>query len=210
MYSIEKIFNDSVISKKVQTKLPYLFQIAELENSRAGKVGMQVGSVREDIIIGMLVYVFGEDYVNTNFPITEKEIDVELLSYPISIKTVTSSRIAGVKLIWTVDRKKVLEFREKYKPTCDMIYIHINWFGVDGGLFFVPLFVQNKVLKLFGKQKYIKLPPQGTNPRGVEISNEAMTEIINQPETLRLPIKWIKQKIEFKPYERWVDLWRED
>jgi len=39
-----ELFSDNVIVRKVQTKLPKLFQLAELESSRAGKVGMEVGS----------------------------------------------------------------------------------------------------------------------------------------------------------------------
>lgn len=44
---IKKIFDDKELVKRIQDKLPKLFQIAELESSRAGKVGMEVGSVRE-------------------------------------------------------------------------------------------------------------------------------------------------------------------
>ena len=41
---INKIFNDDAIIKRIQTKLPQLFQMANIESSRAGKVGMEVGS----------------------------------------------------------------------------------------------------------------------------------------------------------------------
>jgi len=39
---IDELFSDNLI----QEKLPKLFQLAELESSRAGKIGMEVGSVR--------------------------------------------------------------------------------------------------------------------------------------------------------------------
>ncbi len=42
-----EIFEDEKLVKKIKNKLPYLFQLAELESSRAGKVGMEVGSFRE-------------------------------------------------------------------------------------------------------------------------------------------------------------------
>ena len=45
-----EIFRDKELKTKIQRKLPYLFSIAELESSRAGKIGMQVGSLRENII----------------------------------------------------------------------------------------------------------------------------------------------------------------
>ena len=51
MNQIRKLFSDKIIVAKIQNKLPKLFHLAELENSRAGKVGMEVGSVREKIIV---------------------------------------------------------------------------------------------------------------------------------------------------------------
>jgi hypothetical protein len=41
-----EIFNDEKLVAKIKNKLPYLFQLAELESSRAGKVGMEVGLLR--------------------------------------------------------------------------------------------------------------------------------------------------------------------
>ncbi len=55
--------------------MPYLFHLAELENSRAGKVGMEIGSLRERIVVSLLIYKFGEENVETEIPITEPEID---------------------------------------------------------------------------------------------------------------------------------------
>ncbi len=39
-----EIFEDKKLVDKIGKRLPYLFQLAELESSRAGKVGMEVGS----------------------------------------------------------------------------------------------------------------------------------------------------------------------
>jgi len=39
---IKEIFNNPKTIKKVQNKLPYLFQLAELDSQRAGKIGMEV------------------------------------------------------------------------------------------------------------------------------------------------------------------------
>ena len=44
---IKQLFSDITLVNKITTKLPYLFQLAELESSRAGKVGMEVGSEGE-------------------------------------------------------------------------------------------------------------------------------------------------------------------
>jgi len=52
-----EIFKDKKLVNKIKTRLPYLFQLAELESSRAGKIGMEVGSLRERIIIALLIYI---------------------------------------------------------------------------------------------------------------------------------------------------------
>lgn len=39
--------NEAKTVYKIQNKLPMLFYLAELESSRAGKIGMEVGIVRE-------------------------------------------------------------------------------------------------------------------------------------------------------------------
>lgn len=111
--SIE-IFNDEILRERIRNKLPHLFSIAELESSRAGKIGMEVGSTREKILIALLIYKFGERNVETQIPITETEVDVKLFGHPLSIKTITGN--GGVKVIWTVDAPKALEFFNSYTP----------------------------------------------------------------------------------------------
>ncbi|MFX1536017.1 MAG: ThaI family type II restriction endonuclease, partial [Promethearchaeota archaeon] len=75
--------------------------MAEIECSRDGKIGMEVGSTREKILIALLIKYFGESRVITTIPITEPETDVIVDSTPISIKTITGK--GGVKVSWTVD-----------------------------------------------------------------------------------------------------------
>src|SRR3990172_8956135 len=103
-----KFFEDEVLRERIKDKLPHLFSIAELESSRAGKIGMEVGSTREKILTALLIYKFGERNVEVQIPITEPEVDVRLFGKPISIKTMTGN--SGVKVIWTVDAPKALEF----------------------------------------------------------------------------------------------------
>ncbi|ROL58865.1 type II restriction endonuclease subunit R [Bacteroidetes/Chlorobi group bacterium MS-B_bin-24] len=206
---LRSIFDDANLVKKIQKKLPYLFQLAEMENSRAGKTGMEVGSTREKIIIALLIYKFGFENVEVNIPIMEPEIDVRLFGEPISIKTISGVSPNGVKLIWTVDSLKAKEFQEKYYPKSDILLIHINWGGI-GGFYWVPLATQKRVFDKIGKSEYIKLPKPGTNPRGVEISKTALLNLIEDYETKKIEIKWIKEEIEFNPFKRWIDFWREE
>jgi len=83
-----EIFEDEKLTAKIKKRLPYLFQLAELESSRAGKIGMEVGSLRERIIVTLLIYKFGEANVETEIPIIEPEVDVKLFEQPVSIKTI--------------------------------------------------------------------------------------------------------------------------
>jgi len=204
---ISELFSDKVLVQKVQTKLSKLFQLAELESSRAGKVGMEVGSVREKILIALLIYKFGENNVETEIPITEPEIDVKVFGNPISIKTITSKNFCNVKLIWTVDAEQALLFSRKYQPTCDMILAQINW-GNDGGLYYFPKIIQIEVLNDMGRENYIKLPKAGTNPRGVEMTASALRNLATHEKTLKIPVKWSKETIESKVYRRWIEMWR--
>src|ERR1043166_511347 len=126
---IKKLFEDQKLVSKIQKRLPELFQIAELESSRAGKIGMEVGTIRERIITALLIHKFGEQDVKADIPITEAEVDMLLFGKPISIKTITGKSLGGIKLIWTVDAQKAIQFSQNYKPTCDLIVVQINWNG---------------------------------------------------------------------------------
>ena len=204
-----EIFEDEKLVEKVKRLLPYLFQLAELESSRAGTIGMQVGSAREGVIIGLLIYKFGETSVQTEIPITEPEVDVKLFGEPVSIKTITSKGFSGVKIVWTVDTQKAKEFRESYYPYCDILLVRINWEGL-GGFYYVPLEAQRRLFDKIGKQNYIKLPKPGTNPRGVEFTKEALASLVEDSESQLIEISWERRKIDFNLYKRWVDLWREE
>jgi hypothetical protein len=170
---------------------------------------MEVGSLRERIIIALLIYKFGEANVETEIPITEPEVDVKLFGIPVSIKTVTGKGFSGVKLIWTVDAQKAKEFRETYYPHCEILLIQINW-GDVGGFYYIPLEVQKRLFDKVGRERYIKLPKPGTNPRGVEIMKDALASLVKDASSNVIEINWQKTKIVYNPYKRWVDYWRED
>jgi len=211
-----EIFHDEVLRERIKNKLPHLFSIAELESSRAGKIGMEVGSTREKILIALLIYKFGERNVETQIPITEPEVDVKLFGDPLSIKTITGN--GGVKVIWTVDAPKALEFFESYNPSYEILLAQIKWDlkeadikkGIHpGGLFLISGGVQKRVLDRIGKKEYLKLPKVGTNPRGVEISKDGLMMLLQERDTKCIEIDWRHSEMEYNPYKRWVDYWKE-
>ncbi len=207
--NIISLFSDVEIVKKVQAKLPKLFQIAELESQRAGRAGMEVGSIRERIIVSLLIYRFGEENVETELFITEPEVDVKLFGNPISIKTKSGSGYSGVKLSWTVDAQNAIEFQKTYSPSCDMIYVQINW-ETTGGLFYFPLNAQIEIFNDLGRKNYIKLPSLGKNPRGVELSSRGMKKLLEHSGTHKIKIEWKKEEIKFNAFKRWIDLWAQE
>lgn len=204
-----EIFEDENLVEKIRKRLPYLIHLAELESSRAGRVGMEAGSLRERVIVALLIYKFGEDNVETEIPITEPEVDVRLFGQPVSIKTKRGKGFSGVKLAWTVDAQKAREFRETYYPRCDMLFIQVAWDSA-GGFYYIPLEVQRKLFDEIGREKYIKLPKPGTNPRGVEITREALSRLAKDQMTRVIQIHWQRVEVDYNPYKRWVDYWRED
>lgn len=206
---ITELFTDDKLVARIQERLPLLFYIAELESSRAGRVGMEVGSARERIIIALLIYKFGEDNVNTDIPITQPEVDVKVFDDPISIKTIAGKNLGGVKLIWTVDSEQASLFSQNYSPRYDILLVQVNW-GNVGGFYLFPKSVQREVFRQIGRGAYIKLPKVGTNPRGVEISAEALKLLADHPRSLKIPINWFRKQIDYDPYERWLELWRKD
>jgi len=126
-----------------------------MERQRAGKTGMETGTLRERISVSLVIYKFGESNVETEIPVTQSETDVLLFKKPISIKTRNGSCLSGIKIIRTVDRSKVLEFKDKYTPSCDIIFAQIIW-GDTGGLFYVPKEVQKIIFDKIGRNEYIK------------------------------------------------------
>ena len=204
---LEQLFDDKNIIARVKDRMPKMFQLAELESSRAGKIGMEVGTARERIIAALLMYKYGEENVGSDLPITESEADVSLFSEKISIKTITAN-LSGVKLAWTVDKQKAREFFDKYYPDIDMLLTQIIW-GSTGGFIYIPKIVQQDVYKKLGKNKYFKLPKAKTNPRGVELTKRALELMVNDKRSNKIDILWTRGELSYNAYDRWIELWKE-
>ena len=116
----------SPYKEKIMKVLPTLFNMVELENKRGKRLGMEIGTARERILIAMFMYVYGDDKID--FPqSTSPELDVLVDNHPVSIKTKSTSSLSGVKLVWTVDWEKVDEFLKIYHPKSHLLYVNIIW-----------------------------------------------------------------------------------
>lgn len=161
---------------------------------------MEVGSLRERILVALLIYRFGREDVETEVPITEHEVDVKVCGKGISIKTLTttSRRLGSVKAIWTVDAERSIDFVRDFSPRCDYLVAHVVW-NDEGGLYYLPLQAQAAVFEALGRERYLRRPREGTNPRGVEITAEAMQRLVAHPGARRIPIKWVRPAAAYDP-----------
>jgi hypothetical protein len=207
-----KLFDDDLVVRKIKQKLSHLFQLAELESQRNGKVGMEVGSTREKILIALLMYKFGLDDVNPDIPITEPETDVFVKNEPLSIKTITTPHgtlNGGVKVSWSVDAATAATFKNNYNPDCDMMLAKIHW-DAQGQLYLFSKEAQKEILKKIGADSYLKLPTQGTNSRGVELTKDALDLLVAHSTTRKIDINFKREKLDYREvYTRWLDAWHE-
>jgi hypothetical protein len=167
-----------------------------------------------------LIYKFGYENVKPN-PITTEDFDLKLYGKPVSIKTIKKSlpkRIgkfsgSGIKLIWTVDWEKVENFYRNYEPKSEMLPVEVSW-GKEGGFYYIPLEVQREIFEEIGRDRYVYRHKKGTNPRGVEISNEGIKRLIEHRQAKKIDIFWEKPEIGadiiYKPYQRRVEIWAEE
>lgn len=202
---LRELFKDESFREEVRRKLPTLFYAAELEVLRGGRVGMEVGTLREHILTALLIYKLGRENVGVT-PITKHAADVQIFGEPLSIKTAKDS-LRGVKAVWTVNAKRAKDFVDEYRPTCDILLAFVKW-GKKGGLYHIPIEAQLDVFQQMGSN-YLVLPKPGTNPRGVNFSSNALRELIMHFDTEQIAIDWIKPRLNLDPYDRWVKLWME-
>lgn len=183
-----------------------------MESQRNGKIGMEVGSTREKILIALLMYKFGLDDVNANLPITEPEIDVIVKEEPLSIKTVTTKNGRwgnGIKLVWSVDANTASNFKSHYAPSCDMLLAQIQW-NDTGFLYLFSKQAQTEIMNRLGKDGYMKLPTPGTNARGVELTSSALNELVSHSSTKKIEIFFEKEELDYREvYTKWLDAWHE-
>ena len=202
---MKELFNNETYVANIKKGLPALFHVANEESTRGGKVGMEVGSLRERILIALLYVFYGKDRVNDNLSITDSEADVLLDKKKISVKT--STNFYKFKLKWTANRSAASEFVENYKPTCDLLYGFIKWNDL-GGLYFISKEIQHEVFTSLGRKKYLSVPNDGTNNRGIEIDSSACKRLLEHNATMSIPIKWNVPRFDYNPVERWVNEWK--
>ena len=189
MNPMSEAFDDRRFQKKVIQELPHLIESADIEGSRYGKTGMEKGLIRKKNLIDFLINYFGENRVEI---INLLGIDVKIDSEPVKIKTITGK--SGVKIKWTVAPNKVENFMSDYTPSCGILLVRLNWGmrerNLLSGLFWIPIEAQQRVIKRLGREGYLKPPRRGTNSRGIELSKEALENLLTDVDTKHVDISW--------------------
>lgn len=91
-----------------------------------------------------------------------------------------------------------------------MLLAKIRWNG-NGKLLLFSKESQQKVLSIIGRDRYIKMPKENTNARGVEISSEALDILESCDDTRIIDINFVRQRIDYREiYTKWLDAWREE
>lgn len=186
----------------VKSKLPKLFRLAELETMRGGKIGMEVGVLRERILTAFIIKCFGKENVKSDFSSTENSKDVKVFEDVLSIKTFTNNGFGGVKVFWASDNESVKKAVENYRPQNHLLISNIKWGKTDNGIFLIPLDVQNEILEHNGILKYLKI--NTGNNRGISFHTETFKSLLSHPNTKKIQIDWNLPILNFDVYDRWI------
>jgi hypothetical protein len=203
--SAKDIFTSVEFQNLIKSKLPKLFEIAEVESTRGGKIGMEVGILRERVLTSFFISKVGEDNVDSDSSATENSKDVQVNGDDISIKTFTGSGYSGVKIFWTSDTESAKRVMDIYTPKFDLIVANINWGSNKGGLYYVDKQTQRQVMDSVGRNKFLKIS-SGSNNRGITYGTDVLKKLLNHENTLKIEIDWVKTNEKFNIFERWVKL----
>jgi hypothetical protein len=203
--SAKDIFTSVEFQDLIKSKLPKLFEIAEVESTRGGKIGMEVGILRERVLTSFFISKVGEDNVDSDSSATENSKDVQVNGDDISIKTFTGSGYSGVKIFWTSDTESAKRVMDTYTPKFDLIVANIHWGSNKGGLYYVDKQTQRQVMDSVGRNKFLKIS-SGSNNRGITYGTDVLKKLLNHENTLKIEIDWVKTNEKFNIFERWVKL----
>ena len=196
-------FDDISFVSIIKNNLPKLFKEAELETMRGGKIGMEVGTLRERILISCLLKRFGGNNINTNFGVSESSKDVKIFEDVVSIKTFSNDSYGGLKVFWASDNQTIDKTISNYRPQNSLLITQIKWGKKEGGLYYIPLSIQNEYFEKYGVEKYLKR--NSGNNRGISMDKEILISMLNNPETKKIEIEWISDQEPINVYDRWIN-----
>jgi len=181
-------FENQTFQDKIKAEVPGIILRAELEATQIGKWGFLKGIMRKRFLLDFLIEHFGESRVRRTDLL--QDIDILIDSIPLKIRTITGK--SGVKIKWTIDREKVIEFLSDYQPSSGILLLRKRRVNdtrdYPCGLFWIPITSQNRVLEQVGIGNYLKPPRPDTNSRGIELGKIALEQLISDSETKHIDL----------------------
>jgi hypothetical protein len=182
-------FENPTFQDKIKAEVPGIILKADSEATRLGRSGLLKGTMRKRHLLDFLIEHFGESRVRMTDLLPE--IDIIIDSIPLKIRTITGK--SGVKIKWTIDREKAIEFMSDYKPSCGILLLRKRRVNdtrdYSCGLFWIPITTQNRVLEQLGLWNYLEPPKPETNSRGIELNKFALEQLISDSETKHINLE---------------------
>lgn len=196
-------FDDQKFIKLIKGNLPKLFKRAELESMRGNKIGMEVGKVREQILVAILLKTFGEINIKDDFSSTDSSRDVKVFEDVLSIKTFSKNNYGGLKVFWASDNDSVNRAVLSYKPQNHFLISQIKWGTNNGGLYLIPISVQDEFFNELGVNNYLQI--NSGNNRGISLKVEVLKSMISHKDTKKIEVDWNVPEMKLNIYERWIN-----
>ena len=197
------LFENRIQAGKLAKGLPIAFEMAGMEFPSGNPA---VGFLREHALVGYFQEYFGVDKVKVPESGVKRGYDVEIHGEALSIKTVTDN--GEIKVIWTVDNKKVDEEILNYKPSYDMFLVRIFWGKNVPSVFYIPMEAQTEVINNVSRQNYL-ISHRATNNRGISISKQSIRALQEHNKTKVMSIDWQKKSRKYTPHDRWISFCKE-
>lgn len=191
---IMDLFSSDDFKEYMQKFWPKFVAIANAMSTHNGRIGQEVGKLRERALIYLLYRFLGEDIDecpidDSDVGVHEKEKDVSIFDRDVSIKTLTgkNGKYSPLKLSWVDDQDKAKEFIDNFKPTCDLLVACIDW-GNVANIYYIDCETQTTVLDSLPSDKRLVLAKGYT--KGTRLHSQAWLEMLQHENTLKLPINW--------------------
>ena len=154
-------------------------------------------------MVSCFIKSFGYENVTADFSVSENSKDVKVFDDVLSIKTFSNNGYGGLKVFWASDNKSVDKAINNYKPQHNLLITQIFWGKKAGGVYFIPLSVQNEYFQKYQVNNYLK-KNKGNN-RGISFNKEILISMMNNQKTTKIDIDWFTDDEPVNIYERWIN-----
>jgi len=163
-----------------------------------------VGILREQAFCALLNHIVGEENIDIDLEENQSESDAIIFGEEISIKTAMfNGRLPSTfKMCWTANRDAAEEYIRTWHPEFPIIYLAINWNTDLGGIYYIPIEAIENSFETLGRNNFFQL--LGGNPRGVPVTRDGLTLMLENHNTIRIPMAWRSQYHAGDSLTRWL------